>query len=100
MPERKCEYCKKYIDTEFFILNYQCRKCKTIEDIQNFLSYAKLSKHFNISIEYVKYILTTVDIDDDNLNKYNEFMLELKKNNFYSNSQFINKEVISKYLDE
>lgn len=98
MTERKCEYCKKYINTDFFILNYQCRKCKSIEEILNFLSYAKLSNHFNISIEEVKDILTSVDVE--NQNKYNKIMLELNKNNHYSNSQFINKEIISKYLDE
>ena len=80
MSQKKCVYCNKYIDSNLFILNYQCRKCKTIEDIEYFLSYAKLSNHFNISIEEIKDILT-VDVGEHE--RYNEIMLELNKNNNY-----------------
>lgn len=105
--ERECAYCKKVKDAKLFYYRYTCKKCKTISDIKEFIINAKLSNHFNISIEEVKFILRIKDTGLNLLNhnsigehyRYNELMIEMNSGNYY-NSKIIDNKTIDIYLDE
>lgn len=67
-----------------------------------YLLNAKLANHFNKSIQEIDNILT-IDMNDPSRNGigehiyYHDVMIEFVK---YSNSQFNNREVITRFLDE
>ena len=102
MIDKKCKECKMIKNKTFFFKFSLCNKCKIVSDINLHLLYAKLANHFNTSIKEIENILE-IDMDDPSRNdigehqKYDDVMLELVK---YSNSQFNNKEAITRYLDE
>lgn len=105
MLERRCKVCKIIKDKSLFHKYNLCNRCKIIAEVKIYLDNAKLANHFNKSIKEIEYILE-LDVNDPNKNpigehsKYDDVMLVYQTAGFFGNSQFNNRETISRYLDE
>tara|TARA_B110000444_G_C18321167_1_gene358455 strand:+ start:119 stop:427 length:309 start_codon:yes stop_codon:yes gene_type:complete len=102
MLEKRCTTCNIIKNKNLFHKYSLCKKCAIINDVGQYLLFAKLANHFNKSIEEIDNILT-IDDNDPSRNAigehiyYDDVMLELVK---YSNSQFNNRATITRFLDE
>jgi hypothetical protein len=102
MPERRCKECKVYKDTSLFYKHYLCKRCKIIDDIQNYLFMVKLAYLFNTNIKEINNIIE-IDMNDPSRNligehdRHDDVMNALVT---ITDSQFNNKEAISNYLKE